>query len=381
LRLDAAIDSARWTRWALGAVAIAAIAVLVVQRDGLWNRELSALSPVSAAEQALDQRRRADLGAPDARYLVVAAAASFDAALAASERAAAALQPLVERGVIGGFEAPSQFLPSTATQQARQAALPPRAELAARLREATTGLPLRAERLEPFLDDAEAARTRVPLTRAELTGTSLAHAVDALVVQQGERWSAMLPLRAPADGTAIDASAVRAALAGAATRDALFIDIKGEADRLYGGYLREAIRLSLAGFAVIVVLLGIALRDVRRVVAVLAPLVAAVLVVAAGFALAGTPMILLHLVGMLLIVAIGSNYALFFDRGAAAPAGADDGSRPRMLASLLTANLTTVAGFGVLAFSSVPVLAALGATVGPGAILALVLAAILSGRR
>jgi predicted exporter len=191
----------------------------------------------------------------------------------------------------------------------------------------------------------------------------------------------MLPLRAPADGTAIDASAVRAALAGAATRDALFIDIKGEADRLYGGYLREAIRLSAAGLAVIVVLLCVALRDWRRVLAVLAPLVAAVLVVAAGFALADAPMILLHLVGMLLIVAIGSNYALFFDRGAAAPAGADDGSRPRMLASLLTANLTTVAGFGVLAFSSVPVLAALGATVGPGAILALVFAAMLSAWR
>jgi predicted exporter len=191
----------------------------------------------------------------------------------------------------------------------------------------------------------------------------------------------MLPLRAPADRPALDAAAVRAALAVPASRDALFIDIKDEADRLYGGYLREAIRLSAAGLAVIVVLLCVALRDWRRVLAVLAPLVAAVLVVAAGFALADAPMILLHLVGMLLIVAIGSNYALFFDRRATTPSGGDDGSRPRMLASLLTANLTTVAGFGLLAFSSVPVLAALGATVGPGAILALVFAAMLSAWR
>jgi predicted exporter len=381
IRLDAAIGSARRARWALGIITAAAVVVLVVHRDTLWNRELAALSPVSPADQALDQRLRADLGAPDARYLVIVSAASFDGALAASERIAAALQPLVERGVLGGFDAPSRFLPSAATQRARQAALPPRPELAARLREATAGLPLRAERLEPFLVDAEAARTRVPLTRAELAGTSLAHAVDALVVRQGERWSAMLPLRAPADRPAIDAAVVRAALAGPATRDALFVDIKDEADRLYGGYLQEAIRLSAAGFAVIVALLGIVLRDWRRVLAVLAPLVAAVLVVAAGFALAGAPLILLHLVGMLLIVAIGSNYALFFDRGAAGPAGSDDGSRPRMLASLLTANLTTVAGFGLLAFSSVPVLSALGATVGPGAILVLAFAAILSARR
>jgi predicted exporter len=48
------------------------------------------------------------------------------------------------------------------------------------------------------------------------------------------------------------------------------------------------------------------------------------------------------------------------------------------LASLLIANATTVVGFGVLAFSNVPVLAALGSTVAPGAFLALVFSAALS---
>ena len=39
---------------------------------------------------------------------------------------------------------------------------------------------------------------------------------------------------------------------------------------------------------------------------------------------------------------------------------------------------TTVIGFGVLAFSRVPVLQAIGATVGPGAVLALLFSAILA---
>jgi predicted exporter len=39
------------------------------------------------------------------------------------------------------------------------------------------------------------------------------------------------------------------------------------------------------------------------------------------------------------------------------------------------ANLTTVIGFGTLALSSVPVLRAIGVTVGPGALLALLLSA------
>jgi predicted exporter len=39
------------------------------------------------------------------------------------------------------------------------------------------------------------------------------------------------------------------------------------------------------------------------------------------------------------------------------------------------ANLTTAIGFGTLALSSVPVLHAVGVTVGPGAVLALLLSA------
>jgi predicted exporter len=74
-----------------------------------------------------------------------------------------------------------------------------------------------------------------------------------------------------------------------------------------------------------------------------------------------------------LIVAVGSNYALFFDRPTQL-----DASHQRMLASLLIANATTVIGFGVLAFSHVPVLHALGATVAPGAWLALIFSALLS---
>jgi predicted exporter len=47
-------------------------------------------------------------------------------------------------------------------------------------------------------------------------------------------------------------------------------------------------------------------------------------------------------------------------------------------ASLLVANATTVVSFGILAFSTVPVLNALGSTVAPGALLALVFSALLA---
>jgi predicted exporter len=100
-------------------------------------------------------------------------------------------------------------------------------------------------------------------------------------------------------------------------------------------------------------------------------------VVAAGLVLAGRELTILHVIGMLLIVAVGSNYALFFDRRATDRQG---DAVPLTLASLVIANASTVLGFGVLATSSVPILAALGSTVAPGALLALVFSALLAER-
>jgi predicted exporter len=100
--------------------------------------------------------------------------------------------------------------------------------------------------------------------------------------------------------------------------------------------------------------------------------------VTATLILQGTQLTILHLVGLLLVVAVGSNYALFFDRGAQTGNVHD---RQQTQVSLVVANLTSVGSFGLLGLSSVPVLAAIGSTVAPGAFLALVFAAILTRER
>jgi predicted exporter len=51
------------------------------------------------------------------------------------------------------------------------------------------------------------------------------------------------------------------------------------------------------------------------------------------------------------------------------------------VASLVVANLCTVTGFGVLAFSQVPVLSAIGSTVAPGTFFTLLLSAMLARPR
>jgi predicted exporter len=375
--LAAALQRVKTPRALLLAIPILAAIALYAHRGPVWNTELSALSPVSKADQALDAMLRSDIGAPDVSYLVVISGPGQESVLRTAEAVAPTLDDLVERGVIAGFESPARFLPSMGAQRARQESLPATSDLRANLQKALDGLPIRLERLEPFLRDVEEARNQPLLTRKELEGTSLVTGVDALLLNDGGRWSALLPLRVPST-VAIDVGRVHSAISKAALGEgveAVVLDIKAEVDRLYSSYLSEVVRLSLAGFAGIVLLLLIFLRSPLRVLRVVAPLALAVLTVAACLVLLGQRLTLLHLIGMLLIVAVGSNYALFFDRRS--NYGEAD-SVPLTLASLVVANAATVLGFGVLGFSSVPILAALGSTVAPGAFLALLFSAMLA---
>lgn len=354
-------------------LAAASTGLLIIARHTLWSGELSSLSPIPAAQLRLDAQLRADLGAPDSLDLVVVSGASLDAALAGAERAARALEPLIAEKIIGGVDSPAVYLPSHETQAARRASLPDPATLARNLDHAVDDLPLDAGQLSPFKSDVEAARRGPLMSAADLDGTSLAAGLTSLTMHSAGGWTALLPLHATgASHPHIDIERVRLALA-AAHCSAQVLDLKHESDALYSDYLRDAMRLSLAGSLAIVVLLLIALKSPGRAARVLAPLVLAVLVVAAALALFQVRLTILHLVGMLLIVAIGSNYALFFDSQ-----HRDGGDSGATLASLCIANACTVIGFGLLSFSGVPVLEALGTTVAPGALLALIFAGILT---
>lgn len=365
-KLQSAIKALRHLRWPSLLVAILAAGLLFAQSDTLWNPELSALSPVSQKDQAIDMALRADIGAPDSRYLVVINAANREAALQAAETTGVRLDTLVVTGQIGGYDSPARFLPSQSAQAARRASLPTAEDLSRNLNAALTDSPLADKKLASFVAEVQTSRALPEISRETLNGTSLALAVDSLLLNHAEGWSVLLPLR-PGESN-INPTLMRRTLDGTG---ALFIDMKTEFDKLYNDYLHEAMLLSLAGVLAIVALLAVTLRSARRLAAVLLPLVLAVLIVIASLHLLGERPHLLHLIGMLLIVAVGSNYALFFGS-----TGKDHQLDPETLASMLIANLTTAIGFGTLALSEVPILHAVGVTVGPGAILALLLSAI-----
>jgi predicted exporter len=323
----------------------------------LWRGDLSSLSPVPRAAQDIDAALREDLGASDARTMVVASGNDLPATLAAAGAASARLDALVDQGAIAGFDTPTRLLPDEAAQRARAAMLPDAATLRARLALATAGGPLNAARLEPFVQDVQAARTAPPVTREALSATPLKHVIDAMLVERkGGGWLALLPLQA--GPKPMEAASLRAAL-----------------DELYARYRHEALVEGLLGALAVVAIVAVQLRSLRRVIAVCEPLAMAVVFTLGGLAAFGVALGILHLVGLLLVVAVGSNYGLFFDALRQAGRADDDDT----LASLALANLTAVIGFGLIALSHIPALSAIGRVVAPGAALALLLSAACAG--
>jgi predicted exporter len=96
-------------------------------------------------------------------------------------------------------------------------------------------------------------------------------------------------------------------------------------------------------------------------------------VVAALLHVLGERFSLFHIASFLLVIGLGLDYALFFNRRHGTPA-----ERRRTLYSLVVCSTTTILVFGVLAFSKIPVLRVIGMTAALGSLASLLFAALLA---
>jgi predicted exporter len=361
----------RW-RPMLLVLLIAAVAMIASRRSDLWEDELSSMSPISAADQQLDRNLRRDIGAPDVRQLIVATAPDDETLLETCERMDAALAPLVKAGALSGYESPDRYLPSQKMQQARKAALPDRAALERNLVGALDGLPFRPDTFGPFLDALDAARQAPMLTRQSLEGTALSLKLDSQLMRGTGQSVAVIPLRNVNDPQRLAEALARVGQPGVTVA---LLDLKTASDSLLHNYRREALLLAFLGSGVIALLLFVHFRSLRQSLVVLAPLAFAVTATIAILTMGHRQLSIFNLFGLLLVVAVGSNYCLFFQRG-----GLKGEQGARTVTSLLLANICTVVGFGVLGLSRIPVLYGIGGTVAIGAALSLVAGAILAPR-
>ena len=349
-------------------VIILACAALLWSHTPLWETELASLSPVSDAKKQLDRQLRDELGAPDMRDLLVIEGQTEEDVLKYGEVLDAKLERLRISGAIAGYDLISHYLPSRRTQQDRQSHLPERPVLMRNLDQALTGLPFTPGLFAPFLAAVETARTQTPLQRKDFEDTAFGARVASLMFEQDGTWKAVVPLRGVADRTQLTE------IVGNWNMPSVtYVDLKEESNRLMTAYRDRTFIIMVCGLFVISIALGVGIQSVGLLWPILSPIMGSLLVVAAVVNLAGESLSLFHIATFLLVIGLGLDYALFFNR----PEGSEE-ERSNTLYGLLVCSMTTILVFGVLASSDIPVLHAIGMTAAVGSFCCLLFAGIMA---
>lgn len=352
-------------RRSLLVLALLSVAVMMLAPGAFWQNDLGRLTPVDPIDLARDAQLRSELGAPDVRYVITVRGADAQAALAASEQLAVALDAQVAAGALERYDLAARYLPSARTQRQRQQQLPDAATLRGALAAAVADTPFVEDAFEPFLADMAAARQAPALQPQDLHGTPLAGAVDGLLLQGEGHATALVSLSGLHDVAAVAATARR--------HGAELLDMKQASESLVADYRGRV----LAALAAAVLLLSLtvwgALRSMRRAVRVLLPMVLTTLLVLAVLRGLGVELNLFHLIGLILAAGLGLDYGLFFEHAGDSRAG-----QLRTLHGLLVCSAMTLLVFSLLGLSSIPVLRAIGSTVALGVVCNFVLALLVS---
>jgi len=355
-------------KWLVPGAVVLATFMLLWSDTPLWQTDLASLSPVSEARKRLDEQLRHDLGAPDVRDLLVIEGETAEDVLQRGEAVMSQLEQLRAGELVAGYDLVSSYLPSRRSQQARQQALPERSVLEHNLQTALSGLPFAPGLFTPFLDSIDAARTQPMIDRDTFKSTAVGLKLASLLIEQQGQWSAVVPLRGVADRARLGEIVEGWHVPGVA-----YVDLKEESNRLMTAYRDRTLAIVAWGLLVIAAVLAVGLKSISLLRPVLLPMMSALVVVVALVNAAGESLSLFHVATFLLVIGLGLDYALFFNR----PEGTGE-ERARTLYGLLVCSATTILVFGVLACSKIPVLHAIGMTAAIGSFCCLLFAGMMA---
>ncbi|MCI4410042.1 MAG: MMPL family transporter [Thiotrichales bacterium] len=346
--------------------------VIFYHQNNLLNKNLNALNTASLSDRVVEKKIKTALPVPDMRFLWIVRADSQESVLKISEQLLRRIKQQDVGQCIASIQSPTHILPSINTQQSRLNYLPDQKMFVSVLDDALSGLPIKSSRLHSFTEALQRTKNMPFVSRDMISAAGLSFMVDSLLYQTDSEWVAILPVTYKSDDlfNAIDIDSI---VSDVGREHVVYLDMLNKSNQLYQNYLYEIVVFSLVGLVVVVLLILISLRSVKRLYRVILPLIFSTILVVATLLMMGELISLFHIIGLLLVFAIGSNYSLFFE------SLTDDVLiQGNIMSSLILANLTTVIAFGTLAFSQVLVLHALGITVALGAFLSLVLSTLLS---
>ncbi|PLZ04294.1 hypothetical protein CY652_01055 [Burkholderia sp. WAC0059] len=369
----AAAGLARWRAALRGRRAVLLAAVVVALAAPGWLRlasddDVHLLIQRDASLAAQEATVRSTIGVDDSGQFFVVRGATPERVLERAEALGAKLDALVGAGRLGGWQSVTSFVPSAARQAADRALL---ARTVFADRGALRALLVRSG----FRDD---------VANAWLAAFADPHrAVLTLDAWLATPWSGPfrhLWLGAPAGAQNGYAAVVMPQRIGAGALPALaglargspgvrFVDQAGSVSRLFGRYRVESGRW-LAG--VLALVFGLLARRYgwRGALPVILPVLLAIGVALAAFGYAGVPLNLFNWLALMLVLGVGTNYAVFLREGCLRR-DADIGA---VWTGVLLSAATTTLSFGLLGASPMPALRSFGATLTLGIVTAALLA-------
>ena len=342
--------------------------LLIMQSEVFWETSIDAVSPIPESARASDRDLRHDLNLPEVSHVFIKTGDDIEAVLQASENLSKQLFELQEMGVITGIWSPSKILPSAQQQRQRQQSLPTKQQLSDDLNVALHDLPFKSAAFSPWINSVVNSRDLLPLDYDSIMSTPLADVLRQGLFKHGGQWISTLRI----SGVQSDEELNRWLDMRPGVKES-HVEIKRATEHLLIEYRHSTFNRFLGVVMLLAVIMLFWLRDIKRTIWILLPVSIGIL---SGFAvplLSGTAINVFHLLALLLVLGMGLDYSLFFNR-----TNVDELERKQQTHAISISALTTSAAFSVLAFSSVPVMVAMGQTVATGVFMCFVSALILS---
>jgi len=341
-----------------------AICGLALLKAPLFSNNLSDLTPVPKKTLAEDARLRTVMGVADLRYLISVRDPDSNGVLRKLEQVNRTLDEQISTGTLASYQSVSSLLPSAETQKHRQ-------QIARDLIESGNFIrALENSEFDPQAFDAftqelqRVATAEVSATPQLLKSASpqLAPLVDSLLYQaqetasQGSTYVALVFLRGIGSDTHNEIGKSIEQISGAE-----FIDLKSASMTLVSDYRTRVFLLLGGALIAIIALLLLRTKSPARVLWLLGTVAGALaLSLTAGSVLLGG-LSLFDVIALALVAGLGLDYALFFSRPNQSTIDAKTTQRAITLCAL-----SSLLVFGILSFSSVPLLRGLGVTVASG---------------
>lgn len=343
--------------WLPLVLAMLAAIVFIAEGPQRWSADLTRLSPVNLELLEQDLALRQAIRTSDVRHLIVISDEELETVLRRAETTAETLATAREQGILGGWQSPTDLVPSRQRQEQRRSAWPDAQILADRLGEA--GPQFRPQAFSDFLEDLAGLEELPPIEPETWTGSALEMRLASQLGRTESGWRAIITPLALTDAGALENRLVDH------QTPARLVDLRATSEAMVAAYRLDAGQSLAIALALIVALLLVRLKDIRLTMRVLLPPLAAVMCTATVFSVFDHGLTIVHLVGLLLAAGIGLDFAIF-----SSTLAGNDRSRALTNRAVSLCALSSGGVFLILGQSDIGLLRMLGQTVATGILLA-----------